>query len=75
MSLQKYNDKRDFKNTPEPSGQLDATNSNRFVIQVHKATRLHFDLRLELNGVLKSWAIPKGPSLSTKDKRLAIQTV
>ncbi|WP_405327858.1 DNA ligase D [Leeuwenhoekiella sp. LLG6367-2.1] len=74
MSLQKYNDKRDFKNTPEPSGQLDATNSNRFVIQVHKATRLHFDLRLELNGVLKSWAIPKGPSLSTKDKRLAIQT-
>ncbi|MGO4912878.1 DNA ligase D [Leeuwenhoekiella sp. W20_SRS_FM14] len=74
MSLKKYNDKRNFEKTPEPEGTLNEEHLNRFVIQVHKASRLHFDLRLEIDGVLKSWAIPKGPSLNIKDKRLAIQT-
>lgn len=73
MGLSKYKLKRDFKQTPEPSGKKAAKSRKfRFVIQRHDATRLHYDLRLELEGVLKSWAIPKGPSMVAGDKRLAV---
>jgi len=74
MSLEEYIQKRDFKNTPEPVGEISEENKRRFVIQRHQASRLHYDLRLEIDGVLKSWAVPKGPSMNPKDKRLAIQT-
>ena len=74
MSLQKYNKKRDFKQTSEPEGKLDSGNLYRFVIQRHRASRLHYDLRLEIDGVLKSWAVPKGPSMNPDDKRLAVET-
>ncbi|SDS11590.1 DNA ligase D [Gramella sp. MAR_2010_147] len=74
MSLEDYIQKRDFKNTPEPVGEISEENKRRFVIQRHQASRLHYDLRLEIDGVLKSWAVPKGPSMNPKDKRLAIQT-
>jgi bifunctional non-homologous end joining protein LigD len=74
-NLSKYRAKRDFKKTSEPSGQSDVKPSNRrrFVIQKHDATRLHYDLRLELDGVFKSWAVTKGPSLDPRDKRLAVE--
>lgn len=73
MSLQKYWLKRDFKETPEPRGEVTkSTKSLAYYIQRHHATRLHYDFRLELNGTLKSWAIPKGPSLDPADKRLAV---
>ncbi|MDQ0323544.1 bifunctional non-homologous end joining protein LigD [Pararhizobium capsulatum DSM 1112] len=73
--LSKYKAKRDFKLTKEPSGagKLNASNRMRFVIQKHDATRLHYDLRLELDGVFKSWAVTKGPSLDPHDKRLAVE--
>ncbi|SDB33226.1 bifunctional non-homologous end joining protein LigD [Flavobacteriaceae bacterium MAR_2010_188] len=74
MPLGEYNKKRDFKSTQEPEGVEDLSNKWRFVIQRHQASRLHYDLRLEIEGVLKSWAIPKGPSMNPKDKRLAVQT-
>ena len=74
MGLEDYISKRDFNKTPEPGAQISNENENRFVIQRHEATRLHYDLRLEIDGVLKSWAVPKGPSMNPKDKRLAIQT-
>ena len=75
MSLKKYYDKRNFDNTPEPKGELQSVSKNqRFVIQRHAATRLHYDLRLEVHGTLKSWAIPKGPSMNPNDKRLAVRT-
>ena len=74
MALDDYKRKRNFDKTPEPEGELGEEGQRRFVIQRHQATRLHYDLRLEMEGVLKSWAIPKGPSQNTEDKRLAIQT-
>jgi bifunctional non-homologous end joining protein LigD len=74
-NLAKYRAKRDFKRTAEPSGEVRVKSSNRrrFVIQKHDATRLHYDLRLELDGVFKSWAVTKGPSLDPNDKRLAVE--
>lgn len=79
--LEEYNRKRDFAATPEPSGEGKKRRASKrsggdkalqFCIQKHDATRLHYDFRLELNGTLKSWAIPKGPSLDPKSRRLAV---
>lgn len=74
-NLAAYRRKRDFKKTSEPSGAVEVKSSGRrrFVIQKHDATRLHYDLRLELDGVFKSWAVTRGPSLDPKDKRLAVE--
>ncbi len=73
MNLDHYKEKRDFENTPEPSAVMGAKNSKlSFVVQRHDASHLHYDFRLELEGVLKSWAIPKGPSMNPGDKRLAV---
>ena len=74
MGLQRYKEKRNFQATPEPSGKVDRrkTRALVFVIQKHDATRLHYDFRLELEGVLKSWAVPKGIPTAKGDKRLAM---
>ncbi|MCK9530176.1 MAG: DNA ligase D [Gammaproteobacteria bacterium] len=70
--LREYERRRDFRRTPEPPGKRAVEGGARFVIQKHAARRLHYDLRLELDGVLKSWAVPKGPSLDPSEKRLAV---
>lgn len=72
--LAQYNAKRDFKLTPEPAGKVAKGAGNRFIVQKHDATRLHYDFRLEVDGVLKSWAVTKGPSADPADKRLAVRT-
>jgi bifunctional non-homologous end joining protein LigD len=76
-SLQRYHQKRDFDRTPEPRGVVAREthpHKLRFVVQKHAASRLHYDFRLELDGVLKSWAVPRDPSLEPKQRRLAVRT-
>lgn len=73
-SLKKYHEKRDIEKTPEPFTSEKVSDKPRFVVQKHDASKLHYDFRLEVNGVLKSWAIPKGPSTDPGQKRLAVPT-
>ena len=73
MSLEEYREKRIFIRTTEPEGELKTLEGNIYVIQKHAATRLHYDLRLEMDGVLKSWAVPKEPPIQSGVRRLAVQ--
>ncbi len=72
-SLEPYRQKRDFTKTKEPGGNLSKAKGFHYLIQKHAATRLHYDFRLELDGVLKSWAVTRGPSLDPNDRRLAVE--
>ena len=74
MSLEEYWAKRDFSSTPEPRGEVKAAGGNLYVVQEHHARSLHWDLRLERGGVLKSWAVPKGPPERRGVRRLAVET-
>ena len=73
MPLGQYQRKRDFGKTPEPKGGTAGGSGGRFVVQRHRATRLHYDFRLEIDGVLVSWAVPKGPTLDPRQRRLAMK--
>ncbi|MBU2535932.1 MAG: DNA polymerase ligase N-terminal domain-containing protein [Chloroflexota bacterium] len=74
MGLDEYCQKRKFDKTPEPAGEVDSEEGNRFVVQKHQASHLHYDFRLEIEGVLKSWAVPRGVPDAPGVRRLAVQT-
>src|SRR3954454_13114892 len=74
LDIDTYNRKRDFSKTKEPKGRKIKGKGDSFVVQKHEATRLHWDFRLELDGVLKSWAVTRGPSSDPEEKRLAVRT-